>query len=53
MTDHEIPRKSKSKIPVLKNEPGLFDYIGSFPVWLLKIIDLVTPEFLKTKTPPK
>jgi hypothetical protein len=53
MTANEIPKKSKSKIPVPQNELGLFDYVGSFPVWLLKIIDMVTPEFLKSKTPPK
>jgi hypothetical protein len=53
MTDNLTSRKTKSKIPVSRNEPGLFDTIGSFPVWLLKIIDLVTPEFLKNKIPPK
>ena len=44
----------KSAIPSQQNrEPGLFDYIGSFPVWLLRIIDVLTPDFLISKTPPK
>jgi len=34
-------------------EPGLMESYGSFPVWLLKIIQLVTPSFLISKTPPK
>ncbi|MFQ5450522.1 MAG: hypothetical protein ACE5E9_07815 [Nitrospinaceae bacterium] len=39
--------------PPRKNEPGLFDSIGSFPVWLLKIIDALTPSSLISKTPPE
>ena len=35
-----------------KEEPGLMESIGSFPVWMLKIIDAVTPDFLIKKTPP-
>ena len=35
-----------------KAEPGLFDTVGSFPVWLLKIIKALTPESLISKTPP-
>ncbi len=38
---------------VPKREPGLFDTIGTFPVWLLKIIDLITPGSLVQKTPEK
>jgi hypothetical protein len=34
-------------------EPGLFESIGSFPVWLLKLIQIVTPDFLISKNPPK
>ncbi len=34
------------------DEPGLLDTVGSFPVWLLKIIQFFTPESLITKTPP-
>ncbi len=34
-------------------EPGIMESYGSFPVWLLKIIQLVTPSFLISKTPPK
>lgn len=44
----------KPKEPKVRNEePGLFDSIGSFPVWLLKIIDLLTPDCLIKKAPPK
>ena len=35
-----------------KADPGLMDSIGSFPVWMLKIIDIITPDFLIKKTPP-
>ena len=37
-----------------KEDPGLMESIGSFPVWMLKIIDAITPDFLIKKTlPPK
>ena len=37
-----------------KKDPGLMESIGSFPVWMLKIINAVTPDFLIKKTlPPK
>lgn|GEM_PF-538489 len=32
-------------------EPGLLDSYGSFPVWMLKIIALATPDFLIRKAP--
>ena len=35
-----------------KEDPGLMESIGSFPVWMLKIIDVITPDFLIKKTPP-
>ena len=35
-----------------KRDPGLMESIGSFPVWMLKIIDVITPDFLIKKTPP-
>lgn len=35
-----------------KEDPGLMESIGSFPVWMLKIIDVVTPDFLIRKPPP-
>ena len=34
-------------------DPGLLESHGSFPVWLLKLIHLITPGFLISKTPPK
>ena len=37
-----------------KTDPGLMESIGSFPVWILKIIDVITPDFLiKKASPPK
>ncbi len=46
-----------SRTPPPVPEPGLFDYFGSFPVWMLKIIQLITPDFLikkpKQDNPPK
>ena len=35
-----------------KRDPGFMESIGSFPVWMLKIIDVITPDFLIKKTPP-
>ena len=34
-------------------EPGILESYGSFPVWLLRLIQLITPSFLISKTPPK
>jgi hypothetical protein len=34
-----------------KNEPALWESYGSFPVWLLKLIQAVTPGFLVSNTP--
>ena len=39
--------------PAPREEPGLGEYYGSFPVWLLKIIDFFTPESLISKSPPE
>ena len=36
-----------------KEEPGLMESYGSFPVWSLKLIDAITPEFLISKQPIK
>ena len=38
---------------VSKEDPGIMESIGSFPVWMLKIIDVVTPDFLIKKVPPR
>jgi hypothetical protein len=34
-------------------EPGILDSFGSFPVWMLKIIQLITPSSLISKNPPE
>jgi len=36
-----------------KKDPALMESIGTFPVWMLKIIDLITPDFLIKKSPPR
>ena len=43
--------KKISDSPELKEEPGLMESYGSFPVWSLKLIDAITPEFLVSKEP--
>ena len=43
--------KKASENPEHKEEPGLMESYGSFPVWSLKLIDALTPEFLISKEP--
>ena len=43
--------KNSSDISEQKKEPGLMESYGSFPVWSLKLIDAITPEFLISKEP--
>ncbi len=50
MSDADKDKKS-SDTPEPKEEPGLMESYGSFPVWSLKLIDAITPEFLITKGP--
>ena len=47
--------QNRQDIPksVSKEDPGFMESIGSFPVWMLKIIDLITPDFLIKKAPPQ
>lgn len=45
--------KQASDAPEKKEEPGLMESYGSFPVWSLKLIDALTPEFLISKEPTK
>ncbi len=52
--NEQNPDSKKYQVPPPpRNEPRLFDSIGSFPVWLLKIIEALTPDSLISKTPPK
>lgn len=48
----DAPSELKADTKQVKEDPGMFESIGSFPVWLLRIIALITPEFLIKKTPP-
>ena len=43
--------KNSSDISEQKEEPGLMESYGSFPVWSLKLIGAITPEFLISKKP--
>ncbi len=43
--------KNSFDISEQKEEPGLMESYGSFPVWSLKLIDAITPEFLISKEP--
>jgi hypothetical protein len=46
MTDPKKPEAQPQK-----EEPALLESYGSFPVWALKLINAVTPDFLITKSP--
>ena len=37
----------------LIEDPGLTESLGSFPVWMLRIIDVLTPEILIQPPTPK
>ena len=50
MSDKDKEKKSFDN-PKQKEEPGLMDSYGSFPVWSLKLIDAITPKFLIYKEP--
>ncbi|GJL77090.1 MAG: hypothetical protein NPINA01_00790 [Nitrospinaceae bacterium] len=52
MNKENQPRR-KAVSPQQNRGPGLFDTIGSFPVWLLRIIEALTPDSLIRKTPAK
>jgi len=47
--------RNKQALPqkVSREDPGIMESIGSFPVWMLKIIDIITPDFLIKKAPPR
>ena len=52
----DSPDSKKGEIPKARPEfqdPGILESYGSFPVWMLKLIQLITPSFLISKTPPK
>jgi hypothetical protein len=52
MTEKTEPSKEEKKEgEEIKKELGMMDYYGSFPVWMLKGIQLITPDVLITKTP--
>ncbi|MGV7222713.1 MAG: hypothetical protein ACQ9MH_14445 [Nitrospinales bacterium] len=52
-----MSEKPKTTAPKTKEntqveEPGLTDSYGSFPVWMLKIINALTPEILQEPSKP-
>ena len=50
MSESEIEKKPADN-PEEKEEPGMLESYGSFPVWSLKLIDAITPDFLISKEP--
>ncbi len=48
----QAPQEEKKETET-SEDPGLLESVGSFPCWMLKIIDTVTPDILRTKEPPK
>jgi hypothetical protein len=53
MNEENQPLK-KAATPVQQHkELGLFESIGSFPVWMIRIIQALTPDSLISKTPQK
>ena len=54
MAEKPKTEEEKEKTATVEVEdPGLLDTFGSFPVWMLKVIQLVTPNSLISKTPPE
>ena len=54
MAESPEARENPKKTPEAEGgEPGILESYGSFPVWLLRLIQLITPSFLISKTPPK
>jgi hypothetical protein len=47
--------QNKQDLPknISREDPGIMESIGSFPVWMLRIIDMITPDFLIKKPPPR
>ena len=51
--ESKAPQQPHRKIPLIE-DPGLTESLGSFPVWMLKIIDVMTPDILiQPPTPEK
>ena len=54
MAENPETRKDPNKTPGAEGgEPGILESYGSFPVWMLRLIQLITPSALISKTPPK
>jgi len=53
MMEQSHPPEQAPKKDSTPEEPGLMDSYGSFPVWMLKAIDLMTPDCLIKKPPPE
>jgi len=54
MAENPETREDPKKTPDGEGgELGILESYGSFPVWMLRLIQLITPSFLVSKTPPK
>jgi hypothetical protein len=49
----EFVEEETGHLDPTKEDPGMTDHYGSFPVWMLKLINAVTPDSLLTKEPSK
>ena len=53
MTESPEAKEDPNKKTPETEVPGIMENYGSFPVWMLRLIQLLTPSFLISKTPPK
>ena len=55
MTEDKEPQVSNNIPPSEQHveDPGLTESFGSFPVWILRVIQMITPDFLISKIPPE
>ncbi len=53
MNEESQPLKKAATPVQQRKELGLFEYMGTFPVWMIRMIQALTPDFLISKTPPK
>lgn len=49
----EFVEEEAGRLDPSKEDPAMTDHYGSFPVWMLKLINAVTPDSLLKKDPPK
>ncbi len=53
VTGPEIVEQEGPSLDPQKEDPGVLESYGTFPVWMLKTIHNLTPDFLIEKSPAK